>query len=597
MSDYIKEYDMPIGWFWATIEEIIDGRNGVFKDGDWVETKDQNPNGVVRLIQLADVGDGFFRNRSDRFMTKEKALEINCTFLKNGDILVARMPDPLGRACIFPFKEENKYVTVVDVAIIRTELNGVSNKLLLNFINSPIIRKEIERLQTGTTRKRISRGNLSTIKFPIPPLNEQHRIVSKIEELFSELDNGVANLKLAQNQLKVYRQALLKHAFEGKLTEQWRNENNPEPAEKLLECIKEERQKRYEQELKEWKAAIKAWEKDGKKEQRPSRPSKPIVPEKPNDVHESKKWELPEGWDWTQLGLVTFITKLAGFEYTKYVNYDEDGDLSVIKAENAGPNGFKRTDYSRIKSETVSNLKRSQLSGGELLVVFVGAGTGNVAVVPKNSNFFLGPNIGMARPYGNIDSKYFEFFYQSPMGKDMLMVTAKAVAQPSLSMGTIRQTPLAIPSIDEQNLIIQILESQFSVVDNLEKTIESGLQKSEALHQSILKKAFEGKLVPQDPNDEPASELLKRIQAEKKKYLEEQKQQKKRKPKNTKKMSKELSIEEVLKASDKPMLAKDVWQKSKHKENIEDFYKELKDIQSKIKEVKKGTESLLSLAK
>ena len=128
MSDYIIEYNMPIGWVWARIEEIIDGRNGVFKDGDWVETKDQNPNGEVRLIQLADVGDGFFRNRSDRFMTKEKALEINCTFLKSGDVLVARMPDPLGRACIFPYKEENKYVTVVDVAVIRTEVNGVNNK-------------------------------------------------------------------------------------------------------------------------------------------------------------------------------------------------------------------------------------------------------------------------------------------------------------------------------------------------------------------------------------------------------------------------------------------------------------------------------------
>ncbi|WOK09204.1 restriction endonuclease subunit S [Imperialibacter roseus] len=471
--------------------------------------------------------------------------------------------------------------------------SGMHSKFLLFQLRS--IENKISDLGTGTTFKAISSSNLASISIFLPPLNEQQRIVSKIEELFSDLDNGMANLKLAQNQLKVYRQALLKHAFEGKLTEQWRKENKPEPAEKLLERIKEERKKRYEQELKDWKAAVKAWEKDGKKEQRPSRPSKPIVPEKPNDFHESKKWELPKGWDWSQLGLVTFITKLAGFEYTKYVSYDEDGDLSVIKAENAGPNGFKRTDYSRIKSETVSNLKRSRLSGGELLVVFVGAGTGNVAVVPKYSNYFLGPNIGMARPYGNIDSKYLEFFYQSPMGKDILMVTVKAVAQPSLSMGTIRQTPLVIPSIEEQNLIIQILDAQFSVVENLERTIESGLQKSEALRQSILKKAFEGKLVPQDPNDEPASELLNRIEAEKKKHLEQQKQQKKRKPKNTKKMSKELSIEEVLKTSDKPMLAKDVWQKSKHKENIEDFYMELKDIQSKIKEVKKGTESLLSL--
>jgi type I restriction enzyme S subunit len=167
----------------------------------------------------------------------------------------------------------------------------------------------------------------------------------------------------------------------------------------------------------------------------------------------------------------------------------------------------------------------------------------------------------------------------------------------NINSGELSSLIIPLCSKDEQIKIADELESQFSVIDNLEKTIESGLLKSEALRQSILKKAFEGKLVPQDPNDEPASELLKRIQAEKKKYLEEQKQQKKRKPKITKKMSKELSIEEVLKTSDKPILAKDVWQKSKHKENIEDFYKELKDIQSKIKEVKKGTESLLSLAK
>ncbi len=170
-------------------------------------------------------------------------------------------------------------------------------------------------------------------------------------------------------------------------------------------------------------------------------------------------------------------------------------------------------------------------------------------------------------------------------------------AQPNLNLGIIENTIVPIPSENELDFIIDELEVQFSVILNLENAIESGLQKSDALRQSILKKAFEGKLVPQDPNDEPASELLKRIKAEKKMYLEEQKQQKKRTPKNTKKMSKELSIEEVLITSEKPMLAKDVWQKSKHKENIEDFYKELKDIQAKVKEVKKGTESLLSLEK
>jgi hypothetical protein len=141
------------------------------------------------------------------------------------------------------------------------------------------------------------------------------------------------------------------------------------------------------------------------------------------------------------------------------------------------------------------------------------------------------------------------------------------------------------------------LNLQFSIIENLESTINNSIRKSEYLRQSILKKAFEGKLVEQDPNDEPATQLLKRIQAEKKQYLENQKKQKKTNPIKRKKMSKELSIEEVLQSSDKPMLAKDVWQQSKHKDSIEDFYAELKKIQDNIKEVKKGTESLLSLVK
>lgn len=582
---------MPTAWVWATIEEIIDGKNGVFKDGDWVETKDQNPNGEVRLIQLADVGDGFFRNRSDRFMTKEKALEINCTFLKSGDILVARMPDPLGRACIFPYKEENKYVTVVDVAIIRTELNGISNKLLLNFINSPIIRKEIERLQTGTTRKRISRGNLSNISFPIPPLNEQHRIVSKIEELFSELENGVANLKLAQNQLKVYRQALLKYAFEGKLTEQWREENHLEPAEKLLERIKEERQKRYEQELKDWKAAVKAWEKDGKKGKKPGKPKK-MRDIQPNNLSEIDLLpEIPKGWIYSKLGNIGLLergkskhrprndTKLFGGKYP-FIQTSEVRNANVVIRE------FEKT-YSEF------GLQQSKLWNKGTLCITIAANIAETAFLGFDACF---PDsvVGFI-PEGGMSDVF--VFYFIEYSKKKIDEFAPATAQKNINLNILDNLYIPVGSESEQAEIVNFLESNFSIIDNLAQTIESGLQKSEALRQSILKKAFEGKLVPQDPNDEPASVLLKRIQLEKKKYLEEQKQLKKRKPKNTKKMSRELSIEEVLKTSNKPMLAKDVWQKSKHKENIEDFYKELKDIQSKIKEIKKGTESLLSLSK
>lgn len=211
---------LPAGWAMATIGDLV-SKSGVFCDGDWVESEDQDPSGDVRLIQLADVGDGQYRDRSNRFLTSQKAKELNCTFLEPGDVLIARMPDPLGRACIFP-GDSKRVVTVVDVCIVRTGVREIDHRWLQWFINSHRFRVQIAALQSGSTRKRISRGNLSTLHLPVPPSGEQRRIVAKIEELFSDLDAGVAALERVRANLKRYRAAVLKAAVEGRLTEEWR---------------------------------------------------------------------------------------------------------------------------------------------------------------------------------------------------------------------------------------------------------------------------------------------------------------------------------------------------------------------------------------
>jgi type I restriction enzyme S subunit len=186
---------LPTGWAEATIEGLVG--NGVFCDGDWVESEDQDPNGDVRLIQLADVGDGEYRDRSSRFLTSAKATELHCTFLEAGDVLIARMPDPLGRGAVFP-GDTKKSVTVVDVCVVRSSPEApFHHKWLMHFVNAPVFRVSVASLQSGSTRKRISRKNLATLTLPVPPLPEQHRIVEKIEELFSDLDAGVASLERA----------------------------------------------------------------------------------------------------------------------------------------------------------------------------------------------------------------------------------------------------------------------------------------------------------------------------------------------------------------------------------------------------------------
>ena len=178
--------EVPIHWAITTVENTTRA-TGFFCDGDWVESKDQNPDGDVRLIQLADVGDGQYRDRSSRFMTKEAAKRLNCSFLTPGDILIARMPDPLGRCCRFP-GDSKPAVTVVDVCILRPNDGYFDSDFLVIAINNPGFRKLVANRATGTTRSRISRSNLGPLPVPLPPLAEQKRIVAKVDELMALCD-------------------------------------------------------------------------------------------------------------------------------------------------------------------------------------------------------------------------------------------------------------------------------------------------------------------------------------------------------------------------------------------------------------------------
>ncbi|EAS19382.1 putative type I site-speicific deoxyribonuclease specificity subunit [Flavobacteria bacterium BBFL7] len=205
------EKELPKGWVETNISSLVDD-TGLFKDGDWVESKDQDPNGNVRLIQLADIGLGNFRDKSQRFLNQETAERLNCNFLEQNDILVARMPDPIGRSCLFPLKGEN--VTVVDVAIIRPSKKHINYKWLSHWINSPVFHKNISELASGSTRKRISRRNLDKIPFPLPPRAEQDRIVAKVDALMAQHAAIQQAMERIPQLLKDFRQQVLNQSFE-----------------------------------------------------------------------------------------------------------------------------------------------------------------------------------------------------------------------------------------------------------------------------------------------------------------------------------------------------------------------------------------------
>lgn len=504
----MNEATLPNGWAIATIEDLI-GNQGIFRDGDWVESKDQDQNGQVRLIQLADIGDGEFRDKSFRFLTTEKAGELNCTFLQTGDILVARMPDPLGRACIFPLQGNSKFVTVVDVCIIRFGNSYVDSRYFMYALNSPMSRRRISDHQTGSTRKRISRGNLSTVQFPIAPLNEQHRIVAKIEELFSELDKGIENLKTAQVQLKVYRQALLKHAFEGKLTAEWREQNRDqlETAAALQQRIHQEREQRYQQQLADWQA-------NGKQGSKPKAP-KPLPPLTAEELAELP--ELPEGWGWCKLG--DFIASIdAGKSFKCDEREPRADEIGVAKVSAVTWGEYDESESKTCTDSSKENDAYLIRSGDFLLsrantIDLVGA----CVIARKVTKKIMLSDKTLRILFEGFSQEYFLQYLRSRTGRNQIMHLSTGNQESMRNIGQDRIRSIAVPicSEEEAGAVIEALISRMSEVEQLDQTIATSLQQAEALRQAILKKAFSGRLVAQDASDEPASVLLERIRTEK----------------------------------------------------------------------------------
>jgi len=194
-------------WQTKKLAEICD----FFTDGNWIESKDQSPDGV-RLIQTGNIGQGFFKDREGkaRYISEETFSRLKCTEIIKGDILISRLPDPVGRSCILS-ETGTKMITAVDCSILRLNKN-ISPKFLNYYTQSNIYLNDIEKRTSGTTRKRISRKNLGLIEIPLPPLPEQKRIVKILDEVFEKIvqakENSEKNLQNSKELFESYLQSV-----------------------------------------------------------------------------------------------------------------------------------------------------------------------------------------------------------------------------------------------------------------------------------------------------------------------------------------------------------------------------------------------------
>ena len=451
----------------------------------WTTKAEDKPSGM-RLLRTTDISKGPIDWPSVPYCA-ENPPDKEKYKLQSGDIVISRAGS-VGLSALI----ENCPDSVFASYLIRFRVvEHLYRRYVLWSLKGPGYWKQISQESAGIALQNVNAKKLATLELPLAPLPEQHRIVAEIEKQFTRLDASVAALKRVQANLKRYRASVLKAACEGKLVpteaELAQSEGRDyEPADRLLERILSERRARWDSQ-----------------EKRRGKYKEPVAPDT------SDLPELPEGWVWASLPQLGELNRGKSKHRPRNDPRLLGGSYPFVQTGDIRHSQGLVTRHSQ--TYTDFGLAQSRLWPSGTLCITIAANIAETGILSYPACF---PDsvVGFVCYDDPVITKFLEFFVR--MEREGLERFAPATAQKNLNLKVLSDLAVPLPPIAEQRRIVAEIERRLTVIQQAEAAVEANLARAERLRQSILKQAFSGKLVPQDPNDEPASALLERIRAE-----------------------------------------------------------------------------------
>ena len=441
---------LPEGWVWSTLGDVAEYINGrAFKPTEWEDVG--RP--IIRIQNLT--GSSETLNRSSK-PVEEKFI------VQDGDLLIS-WSATLG-AFIYHGEE-----AILNQHIFKVKPN--INKLFLYYLVIAFI-QDLKSQVHGSGMQHITKGKFEATQIPLPPPTEQERIVTRIEEVFTQLEAGVAELQNAKAQLKRYRAAVLKSALEGELTREWResHQGKIEPAETLLARILSERREK--------------WEAKGGK----GKYKEPVEPDF-NEIGNIP--DLPPSWVWVSLGQLAWSVK-DGPHYSP--KYAEEG-VPFISGGNVRPSGVDFDKAKRITQELHEELsRRVKPEKGDILYT-KGGTTGIARVNTYDIDFNVWVHVAVLKLAQSINPFYLQHALNSPFCYSQAQKYTHGVGNQDLGLTRMIKIIISLPPLKEQQRIVEMIERRLSVSDEIEKELDGALVRAERLRGSVLKSAFEGRLV------------------------------------------------------------------------------------------------------
>lgn len=479
--------ELPHGWIWTRIGEIASTSSG----GTPSRSNPSYFTGNIPWIKSGELGDGYVVEYSESISAAALAGSSAKLFPK-GTLLIALYGATVGKVGILTMDAAtNQAVCGIFLP------PWVELKFAFNYLFS--LRREFIEQGKGGAQPNISQDIVRNTLFPLPPLPEQRRIVAKLEELFSRLDAGVAAVRRTQALLKRYRQSVLHAAVTGELTRAWR-EAHPAPTETgaaLLTRIRAERRA-------QWEAAQSA-KRGGQLPLNIAWKSRYVAPSAPET---SGLPELPESWSWATFEEISERVTV-GFVGSMKDEYVEEG-VPFLRSQNVRENNYSPLGLKYVSPAFDESISKSRLEPGDVVVVRSGS-VGTACVIPDSLPAANCSDLVIVKQ-PKVLPEYCAY-YMNSVAK--ARVNAQKVGVALIHFNTQAQAamPLSIPPVDEQAEIVAEVERRLTVLDALSQTLTAELKRAERLRQSLLHRAFTGRLVPQDATDEPAAALLARLHA------------------------------------------------------------------------------------
>ena len=490
MIDPVKD-DCPSGWALTTLGEPLQWGSG----GTPLSSRTDYYGGDIPWAIIGDLNDGHVSETAS-FITEDGLRNSSAKWVEPDSVLLA-MYGSIGKLGITAIP------LTTNQAIAFTNPRPISSTFLFYYLMSA--RADLISRGKGGTQTNISQTVVKSFPFLVAPLPEQHRIVEAIESFLTRLDDAMATLERVQRNLKRYRASVLKAAVEGRLVpteaELARAEGREyEPASVLLERILIERRRRWEEaELAKMKAKGKVPKNDTWK-------AKYVEPTGP-DTSELPK--MPEGWCWASVDQLSVVVRGASPRPAGHPRYFGGSIPWITVGDLTRDSSPYLTQVPGTVTEAGKNASRF-IEAETLLLTNSGATLG----VPKITRIGGCINDGSVALLGVGDRLKLYLLYFLRTRTSALRGINQGAAQPNLNTTIVKNIVVPLPPGTEQLRIIQSIEERLDVSESLDASVGANQARSTRLRQSILKWAFEGRLVEQDPSDEPAEVLLERIRAE-----------------------------------------------------------------------------------